>query len=152
MSGYALFVHSISTDLMPSFLTFNKDAASGASPSQSTSAKQSDLTNGIVFGYLNAQDGTFPALVIIAPGNMGSLTINMTLYDSDSGQIATDEITLTDERPYAAVLGAGLFDSISLPDHVTIRATTSSGKTITGATFYFNEEREPSMSAPFILP
>ena len=72
---------------MPSFLTFNKDAASGASPSQSTSAKQSDLTNGLVFGYLNAEADSFPALVLIAPGNSGSLTVNLTLYDSADGQM-----------------------------------------------------------------
>ena len=152
MSGYGLFIHSTSTDLMPSFITFNKNATSGASPSQSTSAKQSDLTNGILYGYLNAQAGAFPALVLIAPGNTGSLIVNMTLYDTNNGQIATDSITLTDERPFAAVLGSGLFDSATIPDHVSVRATTSNGKTITGATFYFNAQLEPSMSAPFILP
>ena len=154
LSGYAIYIHTNSDDIKTSFMTFNTLSASGRSPSQTTASDLNALSNTILFGYLPSD--SIPAIVISAPEiTTGYTNIKLTIYSPDGGVYRSRNLTgtlgLPQNRPLAGLL-SDFFPGINFPIHATIKAEVADGIKITGTTFIFNNDREPSMAAPFILP
>lgn len=147
LSGYSLSIYA-SESLYPSFLTFNLDAPSGASPAQTTGMGHSQLSHRLVFGYLSERVGGLAALVLNAPDvtEDATTTVNLSLYDGHGVVIQNKEVTLTGRQPYAAVLG-DVF-GVQVEEGAVI-ATAPSHIRLSGTTFTFNPSLEPAMALPF---
>ena len=157
LSGYRLKINCLSNALYPSFLTFNLEEASGGrSPSQTTAQFSGDLTSRLLFPYLPGDQ--LPAIVICAPdrgGSSGSYSastpVDLTLADSTGGVIARKTITLIGGQPQALLVN-GLFEDVNLPANATIEAVAHNGTHLSGTTFTFNHQREPSMASGLNRP
>lgn len=151
LTGYSLFIFANTTGLYPSILTFNiEEISGGRSPSQTTGAFVSELTDAAVFGYVPGDQ--IPALVVVNPeANAAPTVVRFTLYNPNGTQLASESRSLTGNQPLA-ILITDLFPDVTIPEDATVRATTNNGPKIAGLTFVFNQHRQPSMARAFPQP
>lgn len=149
-TGYALFIQSPSTQILPSFLTFNLQSASGASPAQTIGLSRNTLSSRLLFGYLPGD--MVPAVVLLAPlaASDKQTTVQFRLHTAQGAAGTQVEKTLLGNRPYA-VLVTDLFGLGSLPLATAVQVQATDGTLLAGTTFVFNAFLEPSMSIPFPL-
>jgi len=147
MNGYSLRIYASET-VYPSFLTFNLDAPSGASPAQTTGMNADKMDERLVFGFLPQSSGGTGALVLLAPeaASDASTTVTLNLYDGNGLLIGDQTVELEGARPLATVLS----DLFSLQvEEAAVVATAEPGVLLAGTTFAFNAALEPAMSLPF---
>ena len=147
MNGYSLRVYASET-VYPSFLTFNLDAPSGASPAQTTGMNASQLGDRLVFGFLPESEGGLGAMVLAAPEAAPNDTtpVTLNLHDANGVLIAGKVVELQGARPLAAVLS----DLFGLHvEEAAVVAVADQGVSLAGTTFAFNASLEPAMSLPF---
>ncbi|CAM2064645.1 hypothetical protein SCOR_04690 [Sulfidibacter corallicola] len=146
LSGYSLSLETASTEVLTSFLTFNKEAISGgASPSQTTGWARDTWSPAITFGYL-PDDGIY-ALVLAAPEATQSDTeVQLAIRGEDPDQETVITVQLTKDQP-RVLQAADLFPNGVLEGPVSVKATSMNGALLVGTTFVFDEHRQPSMAA-----
>jgi hypothetical protein len=149
-TGYALLIQSPSSQVLPSFLTFNLQSASGASPAQTIGLTRDTLSSRLLFAYLPGD--MVPAVVLLAPlaASDKQTTVQFRLHTSQGPSATQVEKTLLGNRPYA-VLVSELFGLATLPLGTAVQAQAADGTLLAGTTFVFNAFLEPSMSLPFPL-
>jgi len=146
LSGYSLSMYASKT-LLPSFLTFNQDAPSGASPAQTTGYPEASLSDRLVFGYLPSSEGGTAALVLVAPEAQeeARTQVAMSLHDGNGVLVAEKAVELNGNSPFAALV-SDLF-GVSVEEGAVI--ATSQTAALSGTTFTFNAQLEPAMALPF---
>ena len=146
ITGYSLKLASDET-LFASFLTINTEAISGGqSPSQTTAVRMEDLGSRLLFGYAPGKE--ISAIVLVAPEGAGDIEIDLKLFDHSGATVGQEKVMLHHQQPRAMLIG-DLF-GVS-PEHASVVATAPQGVKIGGATFVFNQKRQPSMSAAISL-
>ena len=146
LSSAAIAVETNSNSIASSFSTFalNPDGSLGA-PSQAAGLPSTGLLDGIIFSFPNPIETA--ALVITAPFNQGKKTIHLDLF-GPQGWVARSQLTVEDQRPIGKTL-KDLFTAIDLPESMTVTAQSEDGTRLTGATFVFNQRRQPATSEAF---
>ncbi|MCB1043514.1 MAG: hypothetical protein KDC35_11265 [Acidobacteria bacterium] len=147
LTGYALTIHSPSDQIYPSFITFNRDAASKASPAQTVGQFADQWHERLLFAYLPGD--MIPAIVLVAPMASGATEISCQLFDGMGPSGEPVALTLTDNRPLA-LLVKDIFQLEQLPIGAAVQV--SSDQRLAGTSFVFNSFLEPSMTIPFPLP
>lgn len=149
LTGYAISVHSPSESIYPSFITFNRDAASKASPAQTVGLFPNQWGQHLLFGYLPGD--MVPALVLLAPEMSVEETELECMLFSESGATGISAtLRLQGNRPLALVV-TDMFQIDSLPAGAAVKVRSTNGALLAGTSFVFNNFLEPSMTIPFVL-
>ncbi|MCB1052513.1 MAG: hypothetical protein KDC71_18070 [Acidobacteria bacterium] len=147
-SGYALYIMAPTEMVYASFLTFNRQSASGMSPAQTIAARPETWGSDLLFAYIPGD--MVPALVLVAPEVAeGVTTLTCNLF-SDSMEPIAVNLDLNANQP-KAILVTDLFGLQALPAAGSVRVQAPNQIKITGTTFVFNQFLEPSMSVPYRL-
>ncbi|CAM2064407.1 hypothetical protein SCOR_03495 [Sulfidibacter corallicola] len=150
MTGYSLFLIGDGTNVTASYITFNREALSGgSSPSQATAVSVESLSSRALFGYLPT-DG-HAALVLVCPELGATRTPVVLEYFKDGVTIETGEVHLEGNQPTAIPFPTHWIGPSDPEGHWTVMATAQDGAPITGTTFVFNDNRQPSMAAAISL-
>lgn len=144
-NGYALFVHADITKIFTSFRTIAINNGANV-PSLDNVNFRSELTEELLFGYVPGDE--IAAAVLVATGfDDASTPVTLTLYGGDSGTpLGTANVSLNGIQPNAILL-RDLFDNI--PTDATLSAVSTNGTPITGTTFVFNNQGQPSMASAY---
>ncbi len=143
LTGYSISVMSESPHIYGTYLTFNLEAASGGrSPSETTACPSADLSQRILFGYLQSDE--IPALVIVAPNGEADSQVNLELF-GDNALNASISVTLHGSQPNAFLL-SDVFTIESGMGAVAVIATSNDSSLLCGTAFIFNQMRQPSMA------
>jgi len=142
LTRYTLTIHASFANLSAALRTSSKTTPSGRSPARVVAAVPFETSPDVLFGYLAGDQ--VPAVVLVAPWAEGSTDVLLTLM-GEKGVIAETQIQLTGAQP-APHLVSDLFPDIELPEHMSLRARSLDGTSLTGTSFTFNENGEPSMA------
>jgi len=129
------------------------NTASGASLAQngltlfpnfrdSTPRELTNVGTRLLFGYLPVTNGLTSAPVIVNP-NRNNVDVKMTFYNADGDVLLVDETTLDHLDPmfnFAAIANTLLPD-----DDADVYMVAESDRPLTGTSFIFNTNAEPSM-------
>ncbi len=157
ITGYSLFFHAEpvqdlfvdTAQISASFMTFNKEAASGGnSPSQTTATQPSEPASTLVFSYLPGDQ--ISALALLAPESAGETEVTLTLHNAGGAILSEKTIALTQDHPKALLL-SDLFSNAAIPRDASVHAVSANGQPIAGTAFVFNNQREPSMAKPVAI-
>lgn len=141
LTRYALWSRATQDGIYPSFILRNTSQESGgASPAQTTGALVQDLGGDIHFGTIPGEPG---AAIVLTTTSSSSGTL--VLYNEAGEELARTSIDVPTKRPLAMQL-VNLFPDTSLPTQSRISAHFGSQRKVTGTTFYFNTNLQPSMA------
>ncbi len=146
LSAYALLVDHQDLNLIVSFLTFNKEAVSGGNaPSQSIGRASDQWATKLKFNYLPHDRTTY--LVLCAPeAEPGEITrIELTVIPDEGSDPEIHRILLPGNAP--KTLKGRLLRHPFAAKVTSAVAKSTTGQLIVGATFYFDEFRQPAMIA-----
>lgn len=118
------------------------------SPSQSSGIFLDATTTKLAFPLMAADDANALVLVETGKNKNSALRLNLGLYDELGQELATREIFLSAQSPYAIQV-VDLFPDLVLPPHFSIKVT--GGTRLAGTAFIFNQEGQPSMANAFPL-
>ncbi|CAM2069773.1 hypothetical protein SCOR_30640 [Sulfidibacter corallicola] len=152
LSGYSLFVVSESSLITASFLTFNNEVQSGGeSPSQTVGQPVDKTTDTLLFPYLPGDQ--VAAVVLVAPEARADRTpVLLQRYRLDGTLIDEASIELTGSQPTALLMSDTFPQAIDDDEtEFAVRATARNGALLSGTTFVFNQNRQPSMAAALPL-
>jgi hypothetical protein len=144
-SGFSLELQS-TEDVVGRWITFNRAMVS---PAQGTAAardvfsseESESLGRMLQFGPMPPAPDLIASLVLINVGNAAA-PVTLFSYDVEGGLVATHEIVLEPMVPFARVI-----DDL-VPDAQPVSVIAYSKEALlTGATFTFNADREPSIGS-----
>ena len=143
LSGYSLLVSSEMSDLYSCFQTERlRVDGNKVLPAQANGLRLSDLSQGLLFGFLSADQS--PAIVLVAPEASLSARSKLTisLYGTDDTPLLSREVELEGKRPATFLLDE-LFESQDRPQKCAIRVFSRTGGKIAGTAFVFDAEGHP---------